>query len=780
MMFMCCCQFSISFAQADLNSGLALYFPFPGDLNDYSGNGHIPIGRNYSFDEDCARSSRNAIYLNGNNSFIEIPSSAALNRTEKITISLWVYPESSNADKPIVFRGKTDGTLKRLAYSVGMTSNGQLTFQMVSPSSCTSFEASATEATPLPVKQWHSVIATFDGVQLSLYRNGNLVAQEQVGFSRLGFCEADMPLLIGAASALDASTFNGRITDLRIYDRVVTADEINHLSITCKAAAGCMPPPTLEISLSTPTSAMVKWTDTRDMNNLVRYDAEYKDSASRDWLFAFQANTPTKSDSITGLVRGRTYDVRIRSNCVSFFGGFIYRQFTVPAQNKCQPPFNLNVVNVSETEAGLQWDVKPDGIGVNVQYLVKGVGTSWVDAAAEITNKSYTITGLTPGTDYEWRIQTACPDGTSDWVLSEFTTQGVSPCRAPFSLLPADISGNSAALTWSSSTLSLSYEVEYREATATQWIRATTSLFGYEIEYIDSLQPLTAYNWRVRAICANGISAWTESSFETTSGNQIPSGIVFISDFSHKADSCAPARVKFSNASIVTSTTIRSSVWNFDDGSFSTDPDPVHSFTKTGNYNVVLTITEDGGRTSTKRRQIAISELELDFATGGDDVTVCSNEPIALKASGGSAYAWSPCAGLNNCNIAEPMVTPGVQERYVVTVTNSNGCIDKDTVLVKYRAPDEPIYIPNAFTPNNDGLNDVFRPMSNARIASFEWKVYDRYGNAIYASTDASGGWNGTAKGKLLPAGSYTYRINIPATGFCPARQLKGTVTLIR
>lgn len=772
-LIICLSQIGFSSAQVNLNNGLVLHLPFNGDFKDASGNQNITLPKNLTFTTNCSQNADKAAYFNGNNSLIEIPASISLNSTEQLTISLWIYSETTGPQTKILNRAKEDlpSSLKG-AYALDFSSTFSPNFKTVTPPFCFDWGNWTSGNTSIAGK-WHSLIAIYDGVQMSLYIDGKLSSQIDVSFNRLQFCEAYIPLFIGAAYASESGTFKGSMDDIRIYSRAITADEIKVLAQACEISYTCPSPTDPLISDLTQTGAMISWSSTA---NSLSHELQYKERASNNWTTISLPNT-ARSVQLSGLTLATTYDFRVKAICSTDSSGWINGQF-ITNNTQCDLPFDLQASNVTETGAYIAWKTIPAPES-NLQYRPVGA-SSWIVLDQGRVEQFYQFSGLTPGTEYEWRVQAICGTSTSEWEVTGFVTAGVAPCQAPFNLLPADISGNRAALKWTAWQGSTYYEVEYKAATSTQWIRTTPTYFSYEIEYIDSLQPLTAYNWRVRAICANGTSAWTESSFVTTSGNPIPSGIVFIADFSFKADPCAQAKVSFTDASIVKVTTIRSAVWNFDDGSFSTELNPVHTYKKIGSYNVVLTIIEDGGRTSTKLRRITVNELDLSFAEAGDDITVCSNEPIALKASGGSAYAWSPCTGLNNCNNAETVVTPGLQERYVVTVTNSNGCKDMDTLFVKYRAPDEPIYIPNAFTPNNDGLNDLFRPMSRSRREATEWKVYDRFGNNVYTSSNASGAWDGTTKGKPLPAGTYAYRIRIAATGFCPARLLKGTVTLIR
>ena len=216
------------------------------------------------------------------------------------------------------------------------------------------------------------------------------------------------------------------------------------------------------------------------------------------------------------------------------------------------------------------------------------------------------------------------------------------------------------------------------------------------------------------------------------------------------------------------------------DNTKATSNQPAHVYQKPGTYQVRLTIMEDGGKTYQKTSTINVRDLAR-FANAGNDLALCSRDTVSLQASGGESYSWSPCISLSDCRIANPKVFPGTTKDYIVTVTNKDGCIDSDTVSVKFRDPAVKLYIPNAFTPNNDGINDFFRPLiSLPGNVSAEWKLFNRFGNLVFSAKNKTDGWNGNYKGQAQPSGNYTYVINLSAENNCPAKQYKGIVLLIR
>ncbi len=98
---------------------------------------------------------------------------------------------------------------------------------------------------------------------------------------------------------------------------------------------------------------------------------------------------------------------------------------------------------------------------------------------------------------------------------------------------------------------------------------------------------------------------------------------------------------------------------------------------------------------------------------------------------------------------------------------------------VKFEKCNEKIFIPNGFTPNGDGLNDIFRPQQTFGITQYKMKIYNRLGQVVFKSEDASKGWNGILKGESLPQDVYIWVVRYKSfTG--KWYDLKGTITLIR
>jgi gliding motility-associated-like protein len=145
-------------------------------------------------------------------------------------------------------------------------------------------------------------------------------------------------------------------------------------------------------------------------------------------------------------------------------------------------------------------------------------------------------------------------------------------------------------------------------------------------------------------------------------------------------------------------------------------------------------------------------------AYAGNDTNAVYGVPHQLFGSGGISYLWSPAGPLNNASLQTPLATLFTDTYFNVQVTDIAGCIGNDVVLVKvYKGPT--YYIPNAFTPNGDGINDVFRPIPVGIKSTEYFRIYNRYGQLIYETNKWLQGWDGTINGKKQPNGAYVWMI---------------------
>lgn len=162
----------------------------------------------------------------------------------------------------------------------------------------------------------------------------------------------------------------------------------------------------------------------------------------------------------------------------------------------------------------------------------------------------------------------------------------------------------------------------------------------------------------------------------------------------------------------------------------------------------------------------------------GNDTIAVQGLPHQLNATGGFSYQWSPTNVLNNPSIPNPRATLQNDTRFVVRVADQVGCFAFDTVFVKvFVGPT--YYLPNAFSPNGDGLNDIFRPLPVGIDRTEYFRIFNRYGQLIFETNRYREGWDGTFKGVKQNPGAYVWVIKgIDRNGRSVTQQ--GTVVLVR
>jgi gliding motility-associated-like protein len=199
----------------------------------------------------------------------------------------------------------------------------------------------------------------------------------------------------------------------------------------------------------------------------------------------------------------------------------------------------------------------------------------------------------------------------------------------------------------------------------------------------------------------------------------------------------------------------------------------------TQSYTVTGIAANGCGNMSTAT--ITIIPPPIAFA-GFDALIDKGNSTIIGSGAGipGYSYFWSPSSSINNDTLPNPVATPATTTTYIVEVIDQNGCINHDTVTVFIKAC-ENVFVPKAFSPNNDLVNDYFfvaNPLNLIALNRFE--IYNRWGQLVYSTTDIqSRGWDGKYKGVDQESASYTFIVEATCDGGSRVRK-EGNVALLR
>mgnify|MGYP002377051068 CR=1 FL=1 len=214
--------------------------------------------------------------------------------------------------------------------------------------------------------------------------------------------------------------------------------------------------------------------------------------------------------------------------------------------------------------------------------------------------------------------------------------------------------------------------------------------------------------------------------------------------------------------------------WTPADGLSSTNiSSPIASPVSTTTYNVVASNSFGCSDTS----NILIRVLEAPRANAGPDLWIIEGTTVQLQATATGyalSYSWSPDIYISNVSELQPFITPLRDTIYKLTVSSNAGCgtdIDSMNVFVY-----KDVFVPTAFSPNNDGLNDTWHIPVLVAYPEFELSVFNREGRNIFQAKGVNKPWDGTYRGEPQPAGIYVYMLDLKDGS--PTR--KGTLMLLR
>jgi gliding motility-associated-like protein len=191
-----------------------------------------------------------------------------------------------------------------------------------------------------------------------------------------------------------------------------------------------------------------------------------------------------------------------------------------------------------------------------------------------------------------------------------------------------------------------------------------------------------------------------------------------------------------------------------------------------------ITYTIDGLCIAFSAIQIEVIPAPL-VSTIADTIILNGTSVNLITTGNASAYSWTPGATLICDDCQNPIATPDATTTYTVSV-EENGCVASDqvTITIDYEII---IYVPNAFTPNGDGKNDIFFPIIND-IDPNQYKllIFNRWGELVFESQQPSQGWDGNHKGMLAQDGAYVWKIYCKEVSTIETHEYMGHVTLIK
>ena len=255
---------------------------------------------------------------------------------------------------------------------------------------------------------------------------------------------------------------------------------------------------------------------------------------------------------------------------------------------------------------------------------------------------------------------------------------------------------------------------------------------------------------------------------------------IVVSDF--KSSGCNP--IAFANNSLIQKAT--NFLWKFGDGKTATDRSPTHTYAKSGNYKVTLILRDQQtcNLVDSISKMVYVSPLYDGVSATANPSTIFKKLTTTLSAfpNTGYLYQWTPSEVLSNPTSANTVARPLDTTIFQVEITDKiNKCtaIARVTVNVLEIICGEPdIFVPNAFTPNEDNGNELLFVRGN-NIETMFFAVYSRWGEKVFETTDPKKGWDGSYKGKKVDPDVFVYYLE----GTCIDKEkylIKGNVTLIK
>ncbi len=224
--------------------------------------------------------------------------------------------------------------------------------------------------------------------------------------------------------------------------------------------------------------------------------------------------------------------------------------------------------------------------------------------------------------------------------------------------------------------------------------------------------------------------------------------------------------------------------WNFGDGRTSTSQNNAIQYSNAGNYNISLSATNFLGCAGSTTHSLTVAPLPVITAPPVKTI-VGSGVVLPVSYSPGIiTYSWSPPDGLSCTDCPAPLANPTFTQTYTVTVTDTNSCQNKADITVEVVCTNENYFVPNTFSPNGDGMNDIFYPRGRGLARVQSMRIFNRWGQQVYErknfmANDPSQGWDGKMRGQPLPSDAYVYVIEFVCDN-ANVVPFKGNVTLIR
>ena len=418
--------------------------------------------------------------------------------------------------------------------------------------------------------------------------------------------------------------------------------------------------------------------------------------------------------------------------------------------------------------------------------LIAAVPNSTI-CLSQCTTVTATVTGGTPAYTITWNpgnlngtTVTLCPTVTTTYTITATDANGCAAQNQTFTITVnpgiTAVSSNPVAICVGASTILTASATGGNGGPYNYvWMPGNGTGTSYTVS------PTTTTTYSV--IVTDNCGTPADTATVTVTVNPLP----VISIIADDSAGCAPHCVNFTNLTPNTSTIS----WSFGDGGNSTSLTPgTYCYLTPGSYDVFVTVTDINGcvNSATAVGMINVYPVPVADFTMSPQPTTILNPIICFTdlSIGASQWSWdfgNPSDLNNTSTLQNPCHTYGDTGRFCVTLTalNSFGCWDTTTYCLIID-PDFTLYVPNAFTPNGDGNNEVFVPEGIGMDKNeYVLYIFDRWGNLIWQTDTWGKGWDGRANGgsEIAQEDVYVWKI-VCKDIFGKQHQYVGHVSIIK
>ncbi|RYY67593.1 MAG: T9SS type B sorting domain-containing protein [Chitinophagaceae bacterium] len=710
-------------AQVNLNAGLVASYPFNGNANDVSGNGrHAVVNGGAVLGPDRFGNTNSAYVLDGINDYLAVSDADGGFSSPAMSVSIWFYTERDD---------RLQMAIGKRAYDAGNTSEFGLniqsgpavrTFIVRNNRSCNDFVGNSDFiSTTIPYAtfckfKWYHVVVTFSNSVEKIYVDGQLLSTATAGFSQRSDCRSQ--LRFGMWWSGDPNWFQGRLDDIRWYDRALSAAEVQALyqsplppppQPNCPACV--LPQATISGATICPgQSASIPFNATR---GTAPFTIQLSDG-STTFSQSIASNSGTIQVSPTATTTYTVISIKDVTSCERSSG------FTTPAVTvtvKPKPTITLTPLTAVICS------------GDSIQFQATGGGTYAWSPAAGLNNAAIPDPVAKPSSSTSYKLVVSSANGCRD-SLTASVTVNPKPILTLTPAAPSFCPGDSAQLTASGAATYL-------------WSPAA----GLSANNVANPKAAPAASTFYQVVGSTALGC-KDSTTVTVTRKTAPDllvgggGAICAGD-SAQLTASGGASYLWSPAATLSS---------------ATSANPKAGPQSTTQYQAIATAAN--GCSDTALLTITVNPRPV-LSVAPSAPAICRFDSVQLSVLGGSAYQWSPATGLSNPAIANPKASPAATTAYKVVVTNAAGCQDSASITVTVYAKPAVLLTPAA---------PSFCPGDSVHLSAT--------GGVTYSWSPVAGLSSATvAAPKAAPAASTTYTVTVTNADGC---QSTGSLTVTR